>query len=131
MNENTKIPVVEPKVVFYRKDRPILFLIMAVAHLAFFAYPNDFSLIHLPIPMVLIAFAVSSYNKVALTFSEGKLEHKAIFGPTVKSYRYSDVSDFVISKQSLFVVKKGRGTKICSLWLLDKASLAKLEIKKA
>lgn len=131
MKENKNIPVSENKVVLYRKDRPILFLVMAVIHLGVFAIPNDFSLIHLPIPIVLIAFAVSSYKKVALCFMDGKLEHRAIFGPTVKVYRFSNISDFMITRQSLFVVKKGKANKICSVWLLDKSSLSQLNIKKA
>lgn len=131
MKENNPIPVLENRVVFYRKDRSVLFLIMAIIHLSIFAIPNDFSLIHLPIPIVLIAFAVSSYGKVALSFAEGKLEHRAIFGPTVKVYRYAKISDFLISKQSLYVIKKGKANKICSIWLLDKKSLSKVNIKKA
>lgn len=129
MKENTKHPILENKIVLYRKDRSILFLIMGLMHLAIFAMQNDFSLIHLPIPLVLFGFALSSYKKVALSFVNGRLEHKAIFGPTVKNYRYSELSEFLILKQTLCLIKKGKTIKICSIWLLDKNTLNELNIK--
>ena len=131
MNEKINVEISKEKVVFYRKSRPLLFSIMGVIHLSLFAIPSGFSLIHLPIPIVLFAFAVSSYKKVALSFSDGVLKHKAIFGPTVKSYRYSSLSDFIIDKQALYLIKKGRVSKVCSLWLLDINSLSVILSKKA
>jgi hypothetical protein len=129
MKENMNLPILENKIVLYRKDRPILFLVMGFVHLAIFAMPNDFSLIHLPIPLVLFGFALSSYKKVALSFVNGSLEHKAIFGPTVKNYRYSELSDFLVLEQTLCLQKKGKTIKICSIWLLDKNSLNELNFK--
>jgi hypothetical protein len=124
MNENNKDNSDKVNLVYYRKDRVYLFFFLGLLHLLVYAYPHDFSLIHLPIPFLLFGFAVSSYRKVALNFSKGVLRHKAIFGPSLKSYRYENLSDFRIEGQSLYLLKKDRMVKICAIWLLDKKGLS-------
>ena len=107
------------QIVYYRKDRAWVFILAGFLHLVLFAYPNDFSLIHLPIPLLLFGFGFGSMSKVALEFSKGVLLQKAIFGPTTKSFRYEKISDFYIEGFSLYLNKKRGPMKVCSTSLLN------------